>query len=299
VQEAVALRPLSVGDIIDRTIRLYRANVVLFFAVAALPTLVVEVLQRAFGLSQTFDLNDFTSAFSAPGGTATFPRQLQPANPIAALVVGVVAFTLFVAQYGALVYAVGQRYLGRPTSIRDAYVQGLRATPRLFLSVLLVVVVVSVVFIALFVGVATLNTQAFAAVALILGLIGFFVLFPYVLLSLAVLGPAIVLEGLGPIAAIRRSFHLMKKARWRTLGLYILMGIIASLLGLVFTVLFFVSFVSEPTVRTVLQTIANVASAAVSYPLLYGSLAILYYDLRVRKEAFDLQLAAEALPREA
>lgn len=299
MQEAPALRPLSIGDIIDRTIRLYRSNVVLFFAVAALPTLVVEVLQRAFGVSQTFDLNDVTSALSTPGGTATFPRQLQPVNPVAASVVGLVAFVFFVAQYGALVYAVGERYLGRPVTVRDAYVQGLRAAPRLFLSLLAVVVVISVVFVALFLIVATLNTQAFAAIALILGLLGFFVLFPYVFLSLAVLGPAIVLEGLGPIRAIRRSFHLMKNARWRTLGLYILMGIIASLLGLIFTLLFFVSFVSEPTVRTVLQTIANVASAAVSYPLLYGSLAILYYDLRVRKEAFDLQLAAEALPREA
>jgi hypothetical protein len=91
----------------------------------------------------------------------------------------------------------------------------------------------------------------------------------------------------------------MQKARWRTFGLYILMGIISSLLGLIFTVLFFVSFVSEPTVRTVLQGVAGIASAAVSYPLVYGSLTLLYYDLRVRKEAFDLQLAAEALPRDA
>jgi len=49
----------------------------------------------------------------------------------------------------------------------------------------------------------------------------------------------------------------------------------------------------------VLQGVAGIASAAVSYPLVYGSLTPLYYDLRVRKEAFDLQLAAEALPRDA
>jgi hypothetical protein len=298
MQEVPALRPLSVGDIIDRTIRLLRANFVLFFVVAALPTLIVEVLERAFGLSQTFDLNDFTSAISTTGGAVALPRQLQPADPIAATVIGLVSFALFVVQYAALVYVVGRRYLGRPASIGDGFREGLRAAPRLFLSGLVVIVVVAVVFIVLFIAVAALNSQAFAAVALIIGLIGFFVLFPYLLLSLAVLGPAVVLEGLGPIAAIRRSFHLMKKARWRTLGLYILMGIIASLLGLIFTVLFFVSFVSEPTVRTVLQSVASIASAAVSYPLLYGSLAILYYDLRVRKEAFDLQLAAEALPRE-
>ena len=299
MQEVPALRPLSVGDIIDRTIRLFRANFVLFFSVAALPTLIVVVLERAFGLTQTFDLSDFTSALSSPGGTVVLPRQFQPADPIAAFIVGLVSFALFIIQYGALVYIAGQRYLGRPATIRDGFVAGLRAAPRLFLSGLVVIAVIAVVFVVLFIGVAALNSQAFAAAAVILGLIGFFIVFPYVLLSLAVLGPAVVLEGLGPIAAIRRSFHLMQKARWRTFGLYILMGIISSLLGLIFTVLFFVSFVSEPTVRTVLQGVAGIASAAVSYPLVYGSLTLLYYDLRVRKEAFDLQLAAEALPRDA
>ena len=298
MQEVPALRPLSVGDIIDRTIRLYRANFVVFFAVAALPSLIVEVLQRAFGLSQTFDLNDFTSALSTPGRTVALPRQLQPVDPVAALVVALVSVVLFLVQYGALVYVVGQRYLGRPASVRDGFVQGLRAAPRLFLSALVVFVLICVVVLVVVIAAAALNSQAFTAIAIVIGFIGFFILFPFVLLSLAVLGPAVVLEGLRPIAAIRRSFHLMQKARWRTLGLYILMGIISSLLGLIFTLLFFVSFVSEPTVRTVLQTVATIASEGVSYPLLYGSLAILYYDLRVRKEAFDLQLAAEALPRE-
>src|SRR5205085_154363 len=230
MQEVPALRPLSVGDIIDRTIRLFRANFLLLFAVAALPTLIVEVLQRTFGLSQTFDLSDFTSALNAPGGTVALPRQLQPVDPIAASVVGVVSFALFIVQYAALVYVVGQRYLGRPASVRDGFVQGLRAAPRLFLSGLVVIAVIAVVFIVVFIGVAALNSHAFTAVAVIFGLIGFFILFPYVLLSLAVLGPAVVLEGLGPIASIRRSFHLMQRARWRTLGLYILMGIISSLL---------------------------------------------------------------------
>ena len=143
-----------------------------------------------------------------------------------------------------------------------------------------------------------LNSSALVAIAVVIGLIGFIFVLPWAFLSLAVVGPAIVLEGLGPIAAIRRSFHLMDRSRMRTLGLYVLMGLISSILGLVFGVIFLASFVSEPTIRTVLQTIANVASAAVSGPLVYGAIVVLYYDLRVRKEAFDLQLAAEALPRE-
>ena len=101
MQEVPALRPLSVGDIIDRTIRLYRTNFVLFFVVAALPTLIVEVLQRAFGLTQTFDLSDFTTALSTPGGTVILPRQLQPANPIAAFVVGSYAISRGIRKLGA------------------------------------------------------------------------------------------------------------------------------------------------------------------------------------------------------
>ena len=32
-------------------------------------------------------------------------------------------------------------------------------------------------------------------------------------------------------------------------------------------------------------------------PLFFGTMTVLYYDLRVRKEGFDLQLAAEGMPR--
>jgi hypothetical protein len=40
--------------------------------------------------------------------------------------------------------------------------------------------------------------------------------------------------------------------------------------------------------------LANIAWA----PIYWGTFSILYYDLRVRKEALDLQLAVEALPRD-
>ena len=108
MQEAPVLRPLSVGDIVDRVLRLYRANPVLFFAIAVLPALISEVLQRAFGLSQTFDLNDLSSAFDTSSGRVVVPRQLQQANAGAALAVGIVAIVISVVQAGALIDAIGQ-----------------------------------------------------------------------------------------------------------------------------------------------------------------------------------------------
>ena len=299
MNEAPVLRPLSVGDIIDRVLRLIRANVVLFVGIALIPDLIVEVLQRVAGLNQTFDLNDLGSVLGSQGGTPVLPRQLAPVNAGAAVAVVIVTIVISIVQAGALIEATGQRYLGRPITIGEAYRRGLRAAPRLVLTGIMLVGAFVAVFLVLAIALAVFNSSALIAVALVIGLIAFFFIIPWAVLSLAVVAPALVLEGLGPISAVRRSLHLMDRSRLRALGLYILMGFIATLLGVVFTVVFLASFVAEPTVRSVLQTIANVATATISGPLIYGAIVLLYYDLRVRKEAFDLQLAAEALPRGA
>jgi MFS family permease len=298
VQEAPVLRPLSVGDIIDRTLRLIRANIVVFIGIAVIPYLIVEILQRVSGLSQTFNPNDFAGLLD-PTRPATFPaRQLQPANAGALFAAGIVTVAVSVILYAALTAAVAERYLGRTITIREAYERGLRATLPLFFALVVMSVAFIAVFLILAVALAVFNSSALVVVAVIIGFVAICFVFPWALLSVAVLGPVIVLEGLGPVAAIRRSFHLMDKARLRTLGLYVLVGIIASILGLIFSLLFLVSFVTDAAVRAVLQSIASVASSTISAPLIYGAFVILYYDLRVRKEAFDLQLAAEALPRE-
>jgi len=296
VQEAPVLKPLSVGDIIDRMLRLFRADPLLFIGIAVFPALISEVLQRAVGLTQTFDLSQYISTLSTPGARPVFPA--PAVDPILASAIGIVTVLLSVAQVAALTHAVGRRYLARPETIGDAYRNGLRAVPRLILSFLVVIVVFAIVIAAIATAVVVTSAPELALVAVIVGLVGFVFVLPWAFLSLAFVGPAIVLEGLGPIAGIKRSFHLVDRARLRTLGLWFLMGIITSLLGLVFSIVFLASFVAEPTARSVLQAAATIATGAISSPLLFGALVILYYDLRVRKEAFDLQLAAEALPRE-
>ena len=300
MQEAPVLRPLGVGDIIDRLFRLFRANAILLITIAVLPSLIVEVIQRVSGLSQTLDLDQITAAFSTPGSPTSLDRQIGRVDPLAGTIAALVSVAVSLMQAAALIAAIGQRYLGRPITAREALERGLRAMPRLLLLAIVVIglfaILASVVVLAIYL--VTLASPAARAIAIIAGFVGFFFVLPWLFLSLALVGPAVVLEGLGPIAAIRRSFHLMDRSRLRTLGLYILIGIISSILGLVFGILFLVSFISEPTARLVLQVLATVASGAVSGPLLYGAVVLLYYDLRVRKEAFDLQLAAEALPRE-
>ena len=61
--------------------------------------------------------------------------------------------------------------------------------------------------------------------------------------------------------------------------------------------LFLASFIADPLARTVLQQAANLVASVVWAPVQWGTFTVLYYDTRVRREAYDLSLAAEALTR--
>src|SRR5205823_2655022 len=132
---------------------------------AVLPDLVVEVLSRATGLSQTFDLNEFSSAFTTPGATPTVPRQLQQVNSGAAAAVGLIAVALSLVQIGALTEAIGQRYLGRAITVGEAYLRGLRAVPRLIVAAIVVFFLFVFVFIVFAIALAVLAALNLAAIA--------------------------------------------------------------------------------------------------------------------------------------
>ena len=60
----------------------------------------------------------------------------------------------------------------------------------------------------------------------------------------------------------------------------------------------FTGDVSEVTVA-VLTTIVNILVYAITYPLWAAVITVLYYDLRVRNEGFDLQLLAQGVGADA
>jgi hypothetical protein len=114
-----------------------------------------------------------------------------------------------------------------------------------------------------------------------------------------VTAPVIGAEGLGPVAAMRRSARLTVRRFWPVLGLSLLSGVVSSLfgyaLGLVPTTISLL--VGTGGLGWLVTAAAGVITSLVTLPIVAGATVLIYLDLRVRTEGLDLELdAREVLP---
>jgi hypothetical protein len=106
-----------------------------------------------------------------------------------------------------------------------------------------------------------------------------------------------VVEDLGVVKSIRRSAALSKGSRFRIFLIYIVFVILAAVLGAVLGGLAGAggTLISNLTVRLILVYLAGFIASLLTGPLATIGIALVYYDERVRKEAFDLQLMMSSL----
>jgi hypothetical protein len=273
------LRPLSLGEILDRTFTLYKNNFVLFAGISMIPQLLVLALQ----MIQVFVMKipqmpvppnapPVIAQWQASGAsTAGF---FAGALVTAVLTIGLV-IAIIVAQLlanGATVLAVSELYLGRPATVGDSLrrVRGHLGT--LF-------------------GVATLTGLACLAGAIFLIIPGIFLF-----LRLSVSVPAAVIEDLGARGSLERSYDLTRGFGWRAFLIYLLYVLLAisaaGLLEMPFSIGILVSTKDPAMFRfwSALAQIGKFAADVLVTPVLTIATSLFYYDLRVRKEAFDLQV---------
>jgi hypothetical protein len=301
--ESPQLRPLGVGDIVDRVFSMYRQRALLFMALSAVPYLALFLVIGGIALSLASQLTPLAPFFESLG-TAPVSGNfvITPAEAAALftlLVVGVVAGLISVlflsVQIGSLVDAAAARYLGKETTVGASFRAGLRVAPKIIATGLLLFFALFFGWIALFVLVAVVNNGIVAGVAILGGLVATV----FVFASWLVAPVVAALEPIGPIHAIRRSWWLSNGHRWRILGLQILLAVLQGVLSTLISFVFVAAFISDTVTRLVLQNLVNVVATVLWAPVEWGTFTILYFDLRVRKEALDLQIAAEALPRQA
>jgi hypothetical protein len=299
--EAPQLRPLGVGDIVDRVFALYRSRPVLFLALAAIPYLVFFLVVGALGVAfaaSFITLGTFAELATARPATAGLTPALISAL-IAALVFGliviVVAIVIFSAQSAALVEATAARHLGRDMNLGAAFRAGLRAAPRVIGAGFLAFFALFVVWVVLAVAMAIANNGW----VFFLGVVGGLIFTVYAGIAWVVAPAVATLEPVGPLQALRRAWFLSSGSRWRIIGLQLLLLILNVVLTALFSLVLFSELIGDATIRFILQQAVSLAANIFWAPIQWATVTVLYFDLRVRKEALDLQLAAEALPREA
>lgn len=109
-----------------------------------------------------------------------------------------------------------------------------------------------------------------------------------------VTAPVVGVEGLGPVAAMRRSARLTARRFWPVMGMSLLSGLVAYLfnqaLGLLPTVLGLV--VGTDGLGWVLLAASGVLTSLITMPFVAAATVLVYLDLRVRTEGLDLELRA-------
>jgi hypothetical protein len=275
---APQLRPLGIGEILDVGIKIYSRNALTLFKIVVFVVLPAQILVNLVEISAL--PNGVTTTGSSPFGGSVTSEGPVTHQQLVTFLVGFFAGVVinFVAgrfaQAGCF-RAVADAYLGEEVSWRSSLRFALRRLPA---------VVGLALLSGLLVGLATL--------ALVIPGIYFYVAF-----SVAV--PVLLVEGAGPRRALGRSRELVRGRWWGTLGVavvgYLLVSIVTlALSGLVVGVAF-----SNPALNTVtgfvLNTLAATLGSMIATPAAAAFITVLYIDLRVRKEGFDLLLLARRL----
>lgn len=302
--DAPQLRPLGVGDIVDRVFSMYRQRALLFAALSAVPYLALFLVIGGIALSlgtQLAPLGPFVATLSDPAFTPA-NTALTPAIATAlftlivfAAVAGLISVLFLSVQIGSLVDAAAARYLGRETTVGASFRAGMRAAPKIIGTGLLLFFSLLLGWLVLFLVLFLTNNALLVTLGVLAGLVGTV----FVFASWLVAPVVATMEPIGPVHAVRRSWWLSNGHRWRIIGLQILLAVLQAVLSTIISFIFIAAFISDAVVRVVLQNIVNVVATVLWAPIEWGTFTILYFDLRVRKEALDLQLAAEALPRQA
>jgi len=267
---ALELRPLSLGELLDRTFFMYRRHFLTFVGIAAIPYALFLSVALLVGL-----------VIYAIPGRGSLPFSAQVAGGIVGVLLLVVILfgvsAAFLYSAGASVFAVSEIYAGRRPTIQESYrlVRGKAG----------------VIF-----GVVTIT-----GLILIAGFIALIIPGLYLMCRVPVATAAALIEDQGPGDAIRRSFDLTKNFAGRAALIYMLALALTYGVGLMIQIPFFMLLAVSARqthlaiLWTVLAQTGNILGGILVAPVHSIAFALFYYDLRVRKEAFDLQMMMQAV----
>jgi len=292
-----SLRPMSLGELFDGAIQLFRSNLALFVGIGIFPGLASMGYMLA---------SHHPHSRSDPTAASMILTSLSYLASFAFWLATVVVQPLSI---GASCFATSKLWLDLPATITAAYrtvssrtgrlvwlgfLQGLFSGWPLILVVIVFMVCVSASGSFKEMGTATWIVAILVSLPGIAGCVALYARY-------AMAYPASVIEDLPASSAIDRSVQLGQGFRWTACWAILLPYGLGAALQIGFTLLFdwlksppgLLS--SWPMLATVLDGLSDVLVDMIFVPLPAILLTLLYYDLRVRKEGFDLERMLDAL----
>jgi len=289
--ETHRFRPMGAMDILDEVVDIYKSNFALLLGVAAILYVPMSIIS---GLTA-----------DRTGSSTRVDWAVLAMVPFEAIVTG------------ALAFGISERYLGKSVSIALCYRRILR------LPVLLPLVGAILIKYTITIGpLVTLmlvfpphiprdpsrmthdiaaRLMAWVALAVV-GMLWMFLLS----MKLLLVEPALVIERKGALASIARSWKATRGSFWKAAGIFVLVGIVWITVYsiIVLPVQLPVSqkvAVGEPVSASALWLLVILTTivTTLAVPVTSATRILLYYDIRIRKEAFDLEILASELDRKA
>ena len=311
----IPLRPLSIGDIYQGAFAAIKTNARTMFGFTAALLGVALVISvginyAIINLALPSYINADSPYASALGGAFSAFSQLG----------GTLLQSLAtVLLSGLIVVAVSRSVLGRVASSNEVWERTRsKFLPLIGLNIItsiisgLMMIIGIILFFVLLAGVAsTAETDRELFQGLGITLVGILILIAagaivssYLSIKFSVASPAMVLENLGVFASIGRSWSLTRGNFWRLFGINILTTIIISTVAGVFVSITSVigafstvvassstnDFMGALSITFIIYMVTTAISLLITLPFSSSVNALLYIDLRMRKEGLDVEL---------
>ena len=307
----IPLRPLTIGDLFSGAFEAIRSNPKVLFGFTIVIMLFVSLIASVSILVSGLGYESVTSAANDPQALQQSTTELANAlllQTISTMVQWLSTFTGTSILTGLLAAAVSQMTVGRNLTLSEAWAMTRKRLGSLIgsfaLTALITATPIVLWIVAVFVSLAVvadghrdlwwLAGLAFFAIIPISILMYFFQI------KLLFAPMCAVLEEIGPVASLKRSWSLVKGEFWPTLGRYLLLNLIIGFIG------GFVGFVigligglvtlavtSDPSspIGLAISMFFVMLGSGLLLPFSASFETLMYTDLRIRKENFAAVLA--------
>ena len=300
----VPLRPLSLGEIFDGAFRSIRANPRVMFGFSAV---IVAAATLLGGLSWYLIVPTISGWLSTSTVTADVEQYSPGFSDTMASILGIygmIPWLLLATAVlsGVLTVSVSRSVIGQTITVADLWRRHWRRVIAVVLFSAAVGLASILTLVLLVVLVVALSSVA-AGLGVLVGLLGVLAMVVgtfWIQIRLLFVPPVLILEGAPVMASIARGWRLTRGSFWRILGIYLLAELVTSFASQILTVPFSmigaVAFQSDLTSGGYVALLSVGTALAYALPTIFlaAVVALLYVDVRIRREGLDVELARAA-----